>query len=133
MPNTLADLEGNRSGLLRKITRLVDFRRGSVTPTTGTCGTPNCHCHRPNDPGHGPSFRLTYKVQGKTVTESFSTPAALRKAQREVAEYQRFRELSQQLVEVNEKICRMRPVEEEPLSPEEKKRLKRSSRKSRAK
>jgi len=133
MPDMLADLESNRSDLLRKVTHLGDFRRGSVTTTRGTCGTPTCHCHRPNDPGHGPNFRLTYKVQGQTVTESFSTPAALRKAQREVAEYQRFRELSQQLVEVNEKICRMRPIEKEPLSAQEKKRPRPSSRKSRAK
>jgi hypothetical protein len=72
---------------------------------------------------------LTYKLQGKTVTESFSTLAGLRKAQREVAEYHRFRELSQQLVEVNERICRARPVEE-ALTTQEKKRPQRSSKKS---
>jgi hypothetical protein len=45
-------------------------------------------------------------VEGKTVTETFATPAALRKAQQEVADFHRFRELSQNLVDVNEKICR---------------------------
>src|SRR5215470_11582230 len=112
MSATLSDLEADRTNLLGQIAGLGDFRRGSITTTTGTCGTHSCHCHKPNAPGHGPNFRLTYKMQGKTVTESFSTPAGLRKAQREVAEYHRFRELSQQLLEVNEKICRARPVEE---------------------
>ena len=48
-----------------------------------------CHCHRPGDAGHGPYYRLTRKVDGKTVTETFSSPASLAKAQREVAEYHR--------------------------------------------
>ena len=34
----------------------------------------------------------------------------LRKAQREVRGYHRFRQLGQELLEVNEKICRARPV-----------------------
>jgi hypothetical protein len=58
----------------------------------------------------------------------------LRKAQREVAEFHKFQALSQALVEVNERICQLRPVEgEEELSEQEKKRQKRSSKRSRAK
>jgi hypothetical protein len=72
-------------------------------------------------------------VDGKTVTETFFSPAGLAKAQREVAEYHRFRELSGQLLEVNERICERRPVEEETSSVQEKKRRKRSARKSRGK
>lgn len=127
--DTLPLLEKERSEILRQISQLGDFRRGSITATTGTCGTPTCHCHRPNDPGHGPTFRLTYKREGKTVTESFSMLAALQKAQREVAEYHQFRERSQDLVQVNEKICQQRPVAQEGLTPQEKKRPQRSSRK----
>jgi hypothetical protein len=52
-------------------------------------------------------------VKGKTVAETLSSPAALRKAQREVAEFRKFRQLSAQLVEVNEAICQQRPAEEE--------------------
>jgi hypothetical protein len=56
----------------------------------------------------------------RAVTETFFSPAGLAKAQREVAEYHRFRELSGQLLEVNERICGLRPVEEEARSAEEK-------------
>jgi len=76
---------------------------------------------------------LTRKVAGKTVTETLPSPATLAKAQREVAEFHRFRQLGGQLLDVNEQICELRPVEENPLSAQEKKRLKRSARKSRAK
>ena len=132
MPDSLAALQQQRSGILTQILELGDFRSGSITAINGRCGKPNCHCHRPNQPGHGPNFRLTRKVNGKSVSESFSSAAELRKAQREVEAFHRFRQLSQVLLEVNERICRARPVED-TLSPEEKKRPKRSAKKSRAK
>jgi len=132
MPDYLPELERRRTDLLAEISHLGDFRPGSITATRGRCGNPNCHCHKPDEPGHGPTLRLTYKIDGKTVTESFATPAAQRKAEREVAEFARYRELSRALIDVNAQICRARPVED-TLSPEEKKRRTRSNRKSRAK
>ena len=132
MPESLATLEQQRSSILMQILELGDLRSGSITAINGRCGKPSCHCHQPNHPGHGPNFRLTRKINGKTISESFSSAAELRKAQREVEAFHRFRQLSQELLEVNEKICRARPVAE-TLSPEEKKRPKRSIGKSRAK
>jgi len=129
---SLAALEQQRSSILTQILQLGDFRSGSITTISGRCGKLNCRCHLPNQPGHGPNFRLTRKVDGKTVSETFSTAAELRKAQREVEAYHRFRQLSQELLEVNERICRARP-REDSVSPQEKKRPKRSVRKSRAK
>jgi hypothetical protein len=132
MPDSLFDLEHRRSEVLAEISALGDFRPGSITATGGRCGTPTCHCHKPDDPGHGPNVRLTYKAGGKTVTESFSTPAAQRKAERELESFRRYQELSKTYVEVNAQICRARPVEDS-LSPQEKKRLKPSSARRRAK
>ena len=80
--------------------------------------------------------RLTRKVNGKTVTETFSSPASRAKARREVAEGQRFRELGGQLLDVldvNEQICAPRPVDETASSAQEKKLRKSSRRKSPAK
>jgi len=134
MPETLPQLETQRVQVVQEIAELGDFRRGSITSITGRCGKPNCCCHQSGHPGHGPNFRLTRKVGGKTMSETFSSPAALRKAQREVAEFHRFQALSDSLVEVNEKICQLRPVEgEEALREREKKRRKRSGKRSRAK
>ena len=113
MPESLADLEQQRSAVFQQLLQLPDFRSGSITATQGTCGKPTCRCHQPNQPGHGPNFRLTRKVKGKTVTETFATAVELHKAQREVATYHRFRELSQKLLEISEKICRVRPLEQE--------------------
>jgi len=134
MLETLPQLENRRIQVAQGIAGLGDLRRGSITSITGCCGKAHCCCHQPGHAGHGPNFRLTRKVRGKTVSETFSSPAALRKAQREVAEFHRFQALSATLVEVNEKICQLRPVEgEEELGEQEKKRRKRSGKRSHAK
>lgn len=134
MPDSLAALELERSKLLQQFLTLGDLRPGSITVSARRCGKPTCHCARRNDPGHLPQFRLSRKVGGKTVNESFPTPEAMRKAQREVAEFQHWQQLGQQLVALNEKICGLRPVAEtaEGWTTQEKKRLLHSIRKSRA-
>jgi hypothetical protein len=65
------------------------------------------------------------KQKGKSVSESFATPAAFDKAAQEVREYHRFRDLVAQLTELNERICRLRPAEPDQAgwSEAEKKRL----------
>lgn len=127
MTESLPRLEAKRAELFRRLATIGDFRRGSITPTSGKCGKPNCHCAKDDDPGHGPNFRLTRRVEGKTVTETFASPAALRKAQQEVDEFHRFQKLCGEIVEVSEKISALRPVED-TLTPEEKKRPRRSKR-----
>jgi hypothetical protein len=131
MAQSLAELEQLRSLLSAQLAQLGDLRPGSVTGVIRRCGKPTCHCAQSDDPGHGPTLRLTYKVQGKTITETLPTPASLQKAEREIAEFRRFQELSRSFVEVSEKICRLRPVEEPVRSEQEKKRRTPSSRKSR--
>src|SRR6266508_530195 len=113
MPETLEALESQRSELLEEFLRLGDLRPGSITATVRRCGKPSCHCAKPNDPGHDPQFRLTRRVAGKTVTETFPNPVALRKAQLEVAEFHQLQKLSDELVRINEKICELRPVEKQ--------------------
>ena len=130
MPHTLAELEQKRSELLRQLLTLGDFRSGSITNIHGRCGKPNCHCHKPNHPRHGPHVRLSRKVKGKSISETFSTPAALQKAQREVNEFHRFQQVVRQLVEVNEAICRSRPLPEAQAAGQEKKRRRRSNARS---
>ena len=132
MHPTLPALEQQRHVLIDSLSALGDFRPGSITGIIRRCGKPTCHCAQPDDPGHGPNLRLTYKSEGKTVSESLPSALALRKAEREIAEFRRFQQLSKELVAVNEQICRLRPVEES-LTPEEKKRQKSSARRSRAK
>lgn len=122
MPESLQDLQSRRAELVEQFTRLGDLRSGSISNTSGRCGKPNCRCHQPGQPMHGPHLRLTYKVQGKTVTESLSHPAAQKKAEREIAEFRHFEQLIREFIEVNARICHARSADEALLSQEKKRR-----------
>lgn len=133
MPHSLAELEQRREAITQQIAQLGDLRPGSITNTSGRCGKPECRCHQPGQTGHGPNLRLTYKVDGKTISQSLPTPAAIHKAEREVEQFRKFQRLSREFVETNAEICRVRPVHDGPAADQEKKRRKRSARKSRTK
>jgi hypothetical protein len=133
MPDSLAELERRRAAIAHQISQLGDLRPGSITATSGRCGKPSCRCHQAGQPVHGPNLRLTYKSGAKTVSESLPGFAAARKAEHEIAEFRNFQRLGHEFVEVNAGICRLRPVEEQALDAQEKKRPKRSKTKSPAK
>ena len=133
MPHSLPGLAQRREAIAQQIAQLGDLRPGCVTSTSGRCGKPNCRCHQPGEPAHGPHFRLTYKMDGKTISESLPSPAAIHKAEREVTEFRKFQDLSREFVETNTAICRLRPTEGESLTDQEKKRRRRSGRRSRGK
>jgi hypothetical protein len=124
MSQSLSDLEATRTKLLQQFLTLDDFRPGTVSAFPHRCGKPACHCARRDDAGH-PQFRLLRKVRGKSVAESFHSPAAFRKAAQEVTEFHRFQDLSAELTALNEQICRLRSAEPDPTgwTEAEKKRL----------
>lgn len=124
MLQSLAELEATRTRLLQQFLTLGDFRPGSVSATPRRCGKPGCRCARPDSTGH-PQFRLLHKVKGKSVAESFATPAAFGQAAEQVTEFHRFQDLIAELTDVNEQICRLRSVESDAKgwTEAEKKRL----------
>lgn len=69
-------------------------------------------------------------MNNRTETESFPNPAALRKAQREVAKFRCLQKLNEALVGINEKFRDLHPVEQQRggWTEQEKKRLQRSIR-----
>ena len=109
-PDELADLERRRRELYAQMGQVGDFRRGSLNEAWRKCGKPNCACAAPDHPGHGPQWNLTRKTDGRTRTVHLRPGPELDKARREVAEYQRFRDLVGQVTQVNEAICDARPV-----------------------
>jgi hypothetical protein len=109
-PADIAGLERQRAGLYEELSRVGDFRRGSLNEVWRRCGKRNCACAQPGHRGHGPQYNLTRSVGGKTVARHLRPGPELEKIRREVAEYERFRELVGQVSEVNEAICEVRPL-----------------------
>jgi hypothetical protein len=109
-PDELQELERRREELYRELSQVGDFRPGSLNEVRRKCGKPNCACAAPGHPGHGPQYNLTRRVEGRTRTVHLRPGPELDKARREVAEYQRFRDLVGQVTEVSEAICDARPA-----------------------
>ena len=131
MAETLEELQTKRTARLRALSETGDMRQGSITESYRSCGKSNCGCAHPKHPGHGPFYAFTRKVGGKTQTVQLRPGPELTKLLREVDTYHQFRRGIEDLVAVNEAICRLRPVDAAAESPQRralKKKLPRSSR-----
>jgi hypothetical protein len=124
-------LEAERRRLYGDLSEIGDLRRGSIAETYRRCGKSTCACGAAEHPGHGPRYLLMTKVDGRSRAHDVPAGPELAKVRREVANQQHFRALVQQIVEVNEALCQIRPVDETSAASERralKKKLPRSSR-----
>ena len=117
MPNTpdIAALELHRSGILAELAAIGDMRPGSLVHRYMKCSTSACRCHQEGDPGHGPYYLLVRNVDGKRTSRSLPAAAAV-PVQVQLDEYQRFRRLTAELVEVSERLAdaRLHPADTAP-------------------
>src|ERR1700720_2475676 len=118
MTTSLQALLDKRHQLATSLAHVEDLRPGVLTARFRKCGKPNCHCAQKDSPGHGPSYSLTHRVGGKTVTQVIPQGPAVERAKAQIAEYRRFRNLVRELIVVSEQICsaQVRDGEDVPAS-----------------
>ncbi len=128
MTTPLQALRDKRDQLAASLAHVDDLRPGFLTARFRKCGKLNCHCAQQDSPGHGPSFSLTHRVAGKTITQVIPQGPAVERAKAQIAEYHRFRKLVRELIAVSEQICsaQVRDSEALPASEAKKKPLRRS-------
>ena len=126
---SLEALREKRDQLAAGLAQIDDLRPGFLTTRFRRCGKPNCHCARKDSPGHGPSYSLTHRVAGKTVTQVIPQGAWLERTKAQLAEYRRFRHLIRELVAVSEQICsaQLREAQEAPEAKTKKKPHRRAT------
>jgi hypothetical protein len=129
MTISLQALLDKRHQLAASLAHVEDLRPGFLSARFRKCGKPNCHCAQKDSPGHGPSYSLTHRVAGKTVTQVIPQGPAVERAKAQIAEYHRFRNLVRELILVSEQICsaQVRNAETLPASEAKKKPLRRST------
>ena len=110
MMSVLADLERKRESLYKQLQETGDFRRGIISVTYRKCGKKNCACAQEGHPGHGPQHLWNTTIKGKSYAKSLKLGPEMEKYLEEIANHQRFVKLCEEIVELNEKICDMRPV-----------------------
>jgi hypothetical protein len=112
MGETLESLEKKRKELYEKLEALGDFRRGTISVNYRKCGKKKCVCTKPGHPGHGPQYLWNTTIKGKSYAKNLKLGPELEKYMKETGNYREFLNLSDQLVEVNGRICQLRPVRE---------------------
>lgn len=110
MADTLEHLEARRQQLSQALGALGDFRRGTISANYRRCGKPNCTCAQAGHPGHGPQYLWTATIGGKSWARNLHLGPELEQVGTEVETYRTFLRLCSELVEVNERICDLRPV-----------------------
>jgi hypothetical protein len=128
MTTAVNALREKRALITTRLAQIDDLRPGFLTARFRKCGKPNCHCAQKDSRGHGPSYSLTHRVGGKTVTQVIPQGPAVERAKAQIAEYRRFRNLVRELIAVSEQICsaQLRDPEAVPATEAKKKPLHRS-------
>jgi len=110
MKEMLESLEGKRKSLYQKLEEIGDCRRGTISVNYRKCGKENCICTKPGHPGHGPQYLWNATIKGKSYAKNLKLGPELKKYMEEVTNYRIFLRLCEELVQLNEKICEVRPI-----------------------
>jgi hypothetical protein len=74
------------------------MRPGSLSRQYNVCGKPGCRCKDPRKPRrHGPYYQLNYVYRGKK-TSKFIRSEILNQVRAELANYKKFRRLTEQWI-----------------------------------
>jgi len=91
-------LEQRINQLKLQLTALGPMRPGSLSRQYNVCGKPGCRCKDPKTPRrHGPYYQLNYVFGGKKVSE-FVRPQNLKQVRAQLANYKRFRRLTERWI-----------------------------------
>lgn len=82
------------------------MRPGALSEQYNVCGKPGCRCKDPRHPKkHGPYYQLSYTHLGKSTTE-FVKRDMVEEVRRQLANYTRFKQLTEQWVELSVRIAK---------------------------
>lgn len=136
MNEDLERLEEERKELYPRISKTGDMRRGTISANYRKCGKHPCCCEKPDHPGHGPQYLYTKKVNGKTVSILLKSVPEIEKYTKEIENRKRFQHICAKIIDVNERICDLRPLPEDMSDDEQgqvKKKLRRRYKKRQVK
>jgi len=111
MIESLNELKSKRESFLIKLKKIGDFRRGTITLNYRKCGKKNCICAKQKGhPGHGPQYLWSITKKGKSYAKKLTLGPELEKYKKEIDNYRDFQRLCDKILEINEKICELKPI-----------------------
>jgi hypothetical protein len=101
-----AALRKRRQALLRQLPPLDAILRGSLIERYKRCGKPGCKCA--DGRGHGPKYYLSVSYPGLRPQMDYVPQECFEQTSELLANYQRARELLEQICEINRELLRRR-------------------------
>src|SRR5215470_448135 len=99
-------LRRRRRQLLRQIPPLDRLLRGSLIERYKPCGKPGCKCAKGR--GHGPKYYLSVSFPKLRPQMDYVPQNRLAQTKKYLANYQRAREVLEQICEINRELLRRR-------------------------
>src|SRR6201988_2140458 len=101
-----AALRKRRNALVRRLPPLKSILRGSLIERFKRCGKPGCKCA--DGPGHGPKYYLSVSYPGLRPQMDYVPQETYGQASEFLANYQRTREILEEICEINRELLRRR-------------------------
>lgn len=96
----IPQIERKIEHLKRQLDKLGPMHPGSLSEQYNVCGKSGCRCKDPKNPQkHGPYYQLSFTWRGKSRTR-FVRAERLAGVREKVANYKRFRELTDEWVDL---------------------------------
>jgi hypothetical protein len=105
---TSSALRKRRQALLRQLPPLTEILRGSLIERYKPCGKPGCKCAE--GPGHGPKYYLSVSYPGSRPRMDYVPQGFYEQATEFLANYQRTREILEEICEINRELLQRREV-----------------------
>jgi hypothetical protein len=95
---SIQSIEQKIQTIKTQLLALGNMRPGSLSKQYNVCGKPGCRCKDPKKPRrHGPYYQISYVHRGKS-TSRFVRPPALAEVKAQLANFKKFRHLTQKWV-----------------------------------
>jgi len=101
------EIERRIERIKAQLAALGPMHPGSISEQYNVCGTPGCRCKDAKKPQkHGPYYQLSYTWRGRS-SSCFIRPGRLAGMREKVANYKRFRELTNRWVDLAVELERL--------------------------
>ncbi len=112
MNDKLIQLELKKKSLIKKLKKLGNLRRGTISVRYRKCGKKNCACTKIGNKGHGPYYEWTTTINKKSYAKNLKLGPELQKYKEETENYLTFNKFYDEFIQVNEEICNLMPPAE---------------------
>lgn len=111
MSRTRRQLEARIERIKREVVKLDRIHPGSLSQQYNVCGNAQCRCKADPPQKHGPYHQVSFTWRGKSSSR-FVRKEDLARVKRELKNYQRLRELTDEWIELSFELAKLAKAEE---------------------